>query len=178
MNRPLITPQMKVGDFLDAFPELEATLISISPAFRKLKNPLLRRTIARVATLQQAALTGDVPIHDVIRQLREKAGQSLDETVQEAAPPSEAADGMPEWLLSATSREEFDAIPILDSGAHPLQEVFKRLQDLSEGTVLDLITPFHPAPLIEAVRKNGWQTCSHRDEAGRFITSIGAKRKG
>jgi hypothetical protein len=47
----LITPQTKVGELLDAFPELENVLIQIAPPFKKLRNPILRRTVARVTRL-------------------------------------------------------------------------------------------------------------------------------
>ena len=48
-----ISPKTKVGELLDAYPELEPVLMAMSPAFEKLKNPVLRKTVARVATLQQ-----------------------------------------------------------------------------------------------------------------------------
>jgi hypothetical protein len=52
MNRSnlIITPQTKVGELLDAYPELESILFELSPAFAKLKNPILRKTVARIAT--------------------------------------------------------------------------------------------------------------------------------
>ena len=45
----VISPKTKVGELLDAYPELESVLMEMSPAFEKLKNPILRRTVARVA---------------------------------------------------------------------------------------------------------------------------------
>ena len=57
-DRPLITPETKVGALLDAYPELEAVLIELAPPFRKLKNPVLRRTVARLTSLAQAAKVG------------------------------------------------------------------------------------------------------------------------
>jgi len=56
-ERPRIplTPATKVADLLESWPELEEVLIAHAPAFRRLKNPVLRRTVARVATLEQAA---------------------------------------------------------------------------------------------------------------------------
>ncbi len=53
-NRPAITPDLKLGDLLDAYPELEDVLIEIAPAFRKLRNPVLRRTVAKLTSLRQA----------------------------------------------------------------------------------------------------------------------------
>ncbi|MBR9976721.1 MAG: DUF1858 domain-containing protein [Bacteroidetes bacterium] len=75
MNTLEITPQTKVAELLEAHPQLEDVLIDMAPAFRKLKTPLLRRTIARVATLRQAAMTGDLPVSDVVGRLREAVGQ-------------------------------------------------------------------------------------------------------
>ena len=46
-----ITPQTMVGDMLENYPELEDKLIEIAPVFKKLKNPILRKTVAKVATV-------------------------------------------------------------------------------------------------------------------------------
>lgn len=173
MKRDIITPQMKVGDLLDQYPELEETLIGISPAFSKLKNPVLRRTIARVATLQQAALTGSVPVHEVVNTLRTAAGQTAEDDAPQRAVAARVVESVPDWLSGVKERVEFDARPVLASGAHPLQEVFSRLQQLPEGAVLDLITPFYPAPLVDAVRAKGWEAVHAKRGDDVFVTSIG-----
>ncbi|NOX64389.1 MAG: DUF1858 domain-containing protein, partial [Chlorobi bacterium] len=74
--RTEITPQTMVSDMLENYPELEDKLIEIAPIFEKLKNPLLRKTIAKVANLKQAATIGNIPVSDLISQLREAAGLS------------------------------------------------------------------------------------------------------
>ena len=56
-----ITPDSKIGELLEAYPDLESTLLRLSPAFRHLKNPVLRRTVAKVASLRQVAAVGGVP---------------------------------------------------------------------------------------------------------------------
>jgi len=45
-----ILPTVTVHKLLVAYPQLEEVLIGIAPPFKKLKNPILRRTIAKVAT--------------------------------------------------------------------------------------------------------------------------------
>jgi hypothetical protein len=47
-----ITPSTKVAALLDRFPELEELLIGIAPPFKKLKNPMLRRGVAKVASVK------------------------------------------------------------------------------------------------------------------------------
>ena len=43
-----ITPSTKVNELLYAFPKLEETLIGIALPFKKLRNPFLRRSVAKV----------------------------------------------------------------------------------------------------------------------------------
>lgn len=50
-----INLQTKVAELLGAYPQLEEQLLKLSPTFAKLKNPILRRTVAKVTSLQQAA---------------------------------------------------------------------------------------------------------------------------
>ena len=69
-----ISPKTKVGELLDAYPELEHVLMAMSPAFEKLKNPVLRKTVAKVATLQQVCIVGGVNIDEMIRILKKKRG--------------------------------------------------------------------------------------------------------
>ena len=71
-----ITPRTLVGDLLTAYPELEERLIKIAPVFKKLKNPVLRRTIAKVTTLKQASIVGKVSLSHLINELRTAVNQS------------------------------------------------------------------------------------------------------
>ncbi|WP_051522439.1 DUF1858 domain-containing protein [Porphyromonas gingivicanis] len=59
----LITPETTVADLLEYYPGLEQRLLELSPSFAKLKNPLLRRTVARITTLRRAAqVAGLMPL--------------------------------------------------------------------------------------------------------------------
>ena len=57
-----ITPETTVHRLLEAYPELEETLIGIAPPFKKLRNPLLRRSVAKVASLRHISSVGGVPL--------------------------------------------------------------------------------------------------------------------
>jgi hypothetical protein len=60
-GRPPITKDTRVAALLRDYPETEELLIGMSPAFTKLRNPVLRRSVARVATLGQAPWDGYLP---------------------------------------------------------------------------------------------------------------------
>ncbi|MHC4830644.1 MAG: DUF1858 domain-containing protein [Planctomycetota bacterium] len=47
VNSLPITPETKVAQLLQHYPELEETLIAMAPAFKKLRNPVLRRSVAK-----------------------------------------------------------------------------------------------------------------------------------
>jgi len=55
-----ITPKTSIRELFDHFPQLEEVFIEMVPTLKKLKNPILRRTIARVTSLQQASLVGGI----------------------------------------------------------------------------------------------------------------------
>lgn len=91
-----ITPETKVADLLSAYPELEFPLIERVPAFEKLKNPVLRRTLGRVTTLSQAARIAGVEVRDLLAFLQRVAGAEGVET--DSAPearPNPAAEAPP-----------------------------------------------------------------------------------
>lgn len=153
MNNPLITPQTRVGEFLDHFPEHQDLLISLSPAFEKLRNPVLRRTIGRVATFQQVALAGKVPIQTIINALRIAAGQNK---TNETMSTNTNLEQKPSWFDGTSINETLDAREMLQAGQHPLAEVIQRTSAMQAGQIFELITPFTPKPLIEKVKANGF----------------------
>ncbi|MDT8325448.1 MAG: DUF1858 domain-containing protein [Bacteroidota bacterium] len=158
-----ITPKTKVGALLDAYPELEDVLIDMAPAFRKLKNPVLRRTIAKVATLQQAALTGDVPVGTVIRRLREAVGQETGDWPVTSSTGQSPAEPPPSWL-HAVPTEEIDAGPMIDRGENPLHEAIAAVARMPGGAILRIRAPFYPAPLVDTLRGMGNDV--HTEEGG------------
>ena len=53
-----LSVKTKIGDLLDAYPFLLDYLTAQSPQFSKLKNPLMRKTVARLASISRAASLG------------------------------------------------------------------------------------------------------------------------
>jgi len=158
-----ITPETKLEDLLNRYPRLESVLIELSPTFSKLRNPVLRKTVARVATLRQVAQVAGVPIGDLIERLRLEVGirdispvpQEEDEAVGETAAPS--------WFSPEAVVQSFDARPVLEAGGHPLSTVMQGLARLERGQVYELITPFVPAPMLSMVEEKGYKWWVHRE---------------
>jgi hypothetical protein len=167
MDKLIITPRTKVYELLQAYPELEELLIEMAPVFRKLKNPVLRRTIARVTTLQQAAQVGEIPVHKLVNTLRQKVGQDSLEGI-ESVPGG--ADKQPSWFNRDKIAKQLDARPIIEQGGHPLGDVLTDIRDLKSGDIYELITPFLPAPLIERVVDQGFDAWSKKENENQIRT--------
>jgi len=70
-----ITLDTKIADLLNLREDMKDILISINPKFKKLNNPILRRTLAKVASIKQAAIVGGMEPIELLNRLREALGQ-------------------------------------------------------------------------------------------------------
>lgn len=145
MSELIITPKTKVLEMIETYPQLEDVLIEYAPAFKKLKNPVLRRTVAKIASLQQAAAVGNVKVEDLINRLRSEVGQDLFSGESNSTYVIEK----PEWFSEDFIVTEFDAKELLDAGEQPVNQVVADLKNMQSGKIYKLIAPFLPAPLID-----------------------------
>jgi hypothetical protein len=157
-SKVIISPKTKVGELLDAYPELENVLMAMSPAFEKLKNPVLRKTVAKVATLQQVSVVGGVNIDEMIRILRKNAGQNEMESLIEDQVIK--VSELPEWFDKAKIKEKFDATSIINAGESPMKEILQRVSLLKPGDIFELTSPFTPAPIIDMLHAKKYKTCT------------------
>jgi hypothetical protein len=161
----VITPQTKIAELLDTYPELESVLIVLAPAFKKLQNPILRKTVARVTSIRQAAAIGKLPVDVVVNKLRGITGQGTLENIQDN---HEVSSDKPGWLSEDKITIRFDASELIASGGHPLTRVMQDLKDWKPGDIYELTTPFLPAPLLDKVKEKGFRIWSNEIEPGTF----------
>ena len=141
----IITPKTKVLQLIETYPQLEDLLINMVPAFEKLKNPVLRKTVAKIATLQQAAAIGHLRTEELINTLRKAVGQELADITGD----SQFVTKQPDWFNGTKVVQEFDIREMLLAGEHPVNQVISDLNRLNSGEIYKLVVPFLPAPLIE-----------------------------
>jgi hypothetical protein len=172
-----ITPETKVGELLDAYPGIEETLIANVPAFVRLKNPILRKTVAKVTSLDQAARIAGVSVQDLVRKLREATGQPEPPpeppSLQVFGQPS--LSGPPAWLDESLVRYQIDADQMLETGVHPIGKVRQCVAASQPREIVKLTSGFRPVPLIESLRQSGAAVWSTEVEPGRHATYICAK---
>lgn len=165
-----ITPETMVGTLLENYPELEQKLIELAPVFSKLRNPVLRKTIAKVTSLKQAATVGQLQVSHLITELRKAAGLNSGCCGQMNMESWKLEAGDADYSTPPT--EVYDATEDLEKGVHPGGKVVAAVSKLNAGEIYLLITPFTPAPLIDKMKDKGYSVWSRNAGQGRFETYI------
>jgi DUF438 domain-containing protein len=90
-----INGNTKLDGLLKKYPFLIDFLAGLAPEFKKLKNPIMRKTMVKIATLDRVAVMGNFKLEDLMRKIadevKEKANEDLvcvmdDSSVTELSP--------------------------------------------------------------------------------------------
>ena len=174
MNIP-ITPETRIAELVEAYPQLEDVLIQQSPHFKALKNPILRKTVAKVATLERASQMSGIPVRRLVATLREAVGLPGVPAAADLGPELEpaAVDAVtPEWFDEAKVALRIDADDLLAKGEVPLPRVHRAVQEIPAGALLCVRSAFRPAPLLEALHKAGHRTYVTKVPPNAFHTYV------
>jgi uncharacterized protein (DUF2249 family) len=166
-----ITPETKIGALLERFPQLESLLISLSPAYKKLRNPILRKTVGKVASLKQVAQIGGLPLGELVNALRKGVGQE-GEVFAATNEEMQGSSAPPGWVTRQTVNQTLDAREIINAGESPLNRILEELGHLKKGDSYVLLTPFSPAPLLDLIKKKGYRVWSVEEKANLVKTYI------
>jgi hypothetical protein len=167
-DKLLITPDIKIHEMLEVYPHLEDKLIEIAPVFAKLKNPALRKTIAKVTTLKQASVVGGISVGTLINRLRMAVNQGETEPAAEI----NIGNSKPQWVTKDKVVTEYDAREDIENNVHPVKRVLKETSEMEGDSVYLLITPFAPAPLIDILADKKFDVYSEEQSPGCFYTYI------
>ena len=156
-----ITPSTKVNDLLNAYPELEETLIGIAPPFKKLKNPILRKSVARVATIKHISSVGNVPLNELINKLRMAVGQSVTDDSYE---DENYFLDKPDWFSEDKISLSFNEEKLGDKDKMTLVTMLQEAKNVKEGEIIELTTRFLPAPGIDRMKSKGYSVWTVKEE--------------
>lgn len=166
----MISKEWKVARVLSMYPETLEVFVAISPHFRKLRNPLLRRALAPRVTLEQAAAIGGVRLEALLARLNEAAriGSHADGTVPAQETESWLMD-QPERLDSEIPPEglqeiALDVRPIIEGGTDPFKAIMKAVRELGENQMLRLTNSFEPVPLYSVLGGKGFGHTTKRED--------------
>jgi hypothetical protein len=91
-----INATTKIYDLLKEYPFLEDFLVRLSPKFKGLKNPIMRKTIGKVATLGKVAGIGGMDVDDFLTALTAEINRQAGTAAapDESTPDGDGTDGV------------------------------------------------------------------------------------
>ncbi len=158
-----ITPSTTVHNLLEVYPELAETLIDIAPPFAKLNNPLLRKSIAKIATIKHISSVGDIPLNELVAKLREAVGQPVSgvEFVEE-----DYYAEKPDWFSEEKIAVSFVEAEIEDKSKMTVVHILQAAKSVGVGEIIELTTTFLPAPGIDTMKSKGYSVWTLKEDGG------------
>ncbi len=160
----LITAETRVGQALEAHPNLKPILISLSPRFKKLNNRAIFKMVGQWARMRDVARIGGLSICELLYTLNRELGQTEEmsrrfpECIQETAtPPTQP----PDWFSTLSN------VPVKDVRGRDdffLPEIQLLLDTLAPDAAIEVVNAFDPAPLKAMAESDG--LLHHTEERG------------
>jgi len=156
-----ITPSVTVHALLEAYPQLEDVLIGMAPPFKKLKNPILRKTVAKVATIENISSVGGIPLDILIGRLREAVGQPQS---TDSYSDQDYFGEPPDWFSADKIVFSVDEKKVDAKAGKSLVAIMLGAEGVSRGDIVELATSFLPAPGIDIMKSKGYSAWSRRED--------------
>ena len=158
-----ILASWKISEVLQKHPDLLDYLIDLTPAFKKLRNPVMRKVQTRLVTVEQAAKIAGVDPRVLTRKLNQEVGITAPDAVSSSGAPDSVAKSRPSWFGQTEIAQELDVRPMLERGEEPFKLISVAARAVPVGKVLRLIVGFEPLPLYDALGKQGFAHWGEQD---------------
>jgi uncharacterized protein (DUF2249 family) len=163
----MITGKTKVAKMIDEYPETLDILISINPLFNKLNNKVLRNTVARRASIADAAVISNIPIDVLLNNLNKALNMNTNK-VNCPIPEnhtSSAGKEKPEFLNNPDTKLIYlDVREYIENGVDPFFKIKETISGLKEDQVLHLVNSFEPVPLYTVLGGKGYKHFTEKIE--------------
>lgn len=147
----LINRNTKISVIIKHNMEAIASIASINPHFKKLKNPVLRALLAPRVNLAEASKIGKCSVEDLFEKLK-LIGFKIDESEKNI--PENKANILIEQEIVPT--KTIDVRPIIQKAEDPFLLIMNAVKDLKTSETLEIINSFEPIPLIRILSKKGF----------------------
>jgi hypothetical protein len=151
-----ITANDRVCDVLARDESLVEVFVRQAPHFSKLRNRAVRKVMARLVTVEQAARTANVSPDHLVSELNAALGISSDSPAPVLAGPRRQEDESPLVHPALANVIEIDVRDDLRSGREPFSRIMSTVNSHYGNDVQHLRTIFEPEPLIAVLCKRGF----------------------
>ncbi|HEY9363247.1 MAG TPA: DUF2249 domain-containing protein [Chitinophagaceae bacterium] len=159
----IINSQTKIAALLKHHPDALEAIIKLSPDFKKLRNPVLRKLMAGRTTIAMASKIGGCKPEDFFEKLKPFGFEADDsKPVEEEKEDRPIPDFIKE--LDTSKVIPLDVRSMLAIGNDPLKLIQETVKSLQAGQVLKIINTFEPTPLVKLLEKQGFQSYTYFGE--------------
>jgi len=174
MEKPegLITEEDTVYDVITKYPQLKEVLVKISPKYKRLYNPVLFNTVAKVTKLKKAAEVGNIYIKEFLYQLNSAIGKGeeflnyfksqipkMQEEFLKKQFSKVENKNKPDWFEKSASFKILDAREIK---GEPFAHIIEFANSINKGEGFILIQSFVPAPMINYLETFGFESYTEK----------------
>lgn len=165
----VINSETRISKLIEANRDTIDVISSINKHFSKLKNPILRKTLASRITIADAARIGGVSIELMLEKLQtigfENSEQEYIKSIKENKTYNKI-EMRKETII------ELDVRPILAKGVDPFKSIMAELEKMVDGNTLMIINTFEPIPLLNILKTKGYSYDTERTENGIVHTYL------
>lgn len=180
-----INEQTKIASLLKHSPEVLECIVALSPDFKKLRNPLLRKLMAGRTSIAMASKIGKCSPQDFFKALA-PLGFEYKRNADVAAPATAPQKTEMPDALKKIAQENYvylDVRALLAEGTDPLKLIQQKVNALSSNEVLVVINNFEPVPLIKLLERQGFkafilhkseehiETYFYKDSSSSFLSA-------
>lgn len=152
-----VTAKDRVSEVLSRDEALVDVFVRHAAHFAKLRNRAMRKVMARLVTVEQAAQMAGIGAEQLVRELNEALGFAAPEAPSALAAGAPTAGGAPAPVHPASAPvAEVDVREDLRAGREPFSKIMGAVGALRDGEVLHLRAIFEPAPLFTVLGKRGF----------------------
>lgn len=153
-----ISAGTKISSLIKDNPASIEAIASINRHFEKLRNPVLRKILAPRITIADAAKIGGCTVDDFFKKLL-PLGFVVSPDAARPTADSLPVKERPDFMQKINRRNilVLDVRPDLSSGKDPFQKIMQALSSLPPEKVLLIINTFEPLPLINILKKRGFE---------------------
>ncbi len=167
----MITKDTKISEILKINKDAIEIIASINTNFNKLRNPVLRKLFASRVSVENAAKVGDTTINNILEEL-EKIGFEVKYEKGNAEIKNKITHNIKSEKMKNTKIVKLDVRPILSSGVDPFEAIMDSLKKLNNDETLLIINTFEPIPLLNKLKKQGYEYEVERPEEQLVYTYL------
>lgn len=167
----IISASTKISELIKANPACIDAIVSINKHFEKLRNPILRKILASRVTIADASKIGGCTVNDFFNKLIPLGFSIAPDSITVTINPVTDM-GRPGFMQKINSGNTItlDVRADLASGKDPFQRIMGTLPSLSQDNFLLIINTFEPIPLINVLKRKGFENYTEELQRGVFHT--------